>query len=86
MLKRLCVDGLPSKNYYELCAVYLLEYEKIVKDKKTRNSELKDLVRKSPHKINESNYENQIISEKKLKRGKSNLRKKVRIVKKLVIN
>jgi len=64
------MDGLPSQNYYELCAVYLLEYEKIMKDNKTRHKELKDVVKKSPDKIDDT-------SEKKMKKDKYKLRKKV---------
>ena len=38
VLRKLCLDGLPTQNHYELCAVYLLEY-----DKKIRTKPLKEL-------------------------------------------
>jgi hypothetical protein len=44
VLRKLCSDGLPTQNYFELCANYLLEYENLLKENKLRNRKLKDLV------------------------------------------
>jgi hypothetical protein len=76
---------LPNQNYYELCAVYLLEYEKILKGNKIRTTELKDLVKIPPAKTSEGKNENQVGLEKtekiskKEKSNMKNLRKKVYI-------
>jgi hypothetical protein len=44
VLRKLCADGLPTVNYFELCAFYLLEYEKLMKDNNIRTKSLKELV------------------------------------------
>jgi hypothetical protein len=44
VLRKLCLDGLPTQNYYELCAVYLLEYDKKINEKNIRTKALKELV------------------------------------------
>jgi uncharacterized membrane-anchored protein YhcB (DUF1043 family) len=43
-LRKLCNDGLPSTGYFELCALYLLEYEKLLKDNNVRNKTIKQLI------------------------------------------
>lgn len=44
VLRKLCGDGLSTTNYFETCAVYLLEYEKMLKDDETRQKSLKELI------------------------------------------
>jgi len=57
VLRRLCSDGFPTNNYFDLCAYYLLEYETIIKNKEIRDKPLKDLVE-------ESNFKEKEIEEK----------------------
>jgi hypothetical protein len=44
VVRKLCNDGLPSTNYFELCALYLLEYEKLLKENNIRNKSIKQLI------------------------------------------
>jgi hypothetical protein len=44
VLRKLCHDGLPTNNYFDLCSVYLLEFENMMKDNEIKNKPLKQLV------------------------------------------
>ena len=65
VLRKLCLDGLPTQNYYELCAVYLLEY-----DKKIRIKALKELaeVEGRNNKISKNTNINVIFNKSELKK------------------
>ena len=68
-MRKLCGDGLPTTNYFSLCSVYLLEYEKILKESEIRNKPLRDLVMES-HLKNEKKLED---SFKKIEKVSSSL-------------
>jgi hypothetical protein len=44
VIRKLCNDGLPTSGYFELCALYLLEFEKLLKENKFRNKTIKQLI------------------------------------------
>lgn len=47
VLRKLCSDGFPTNNYFDLCAYYLLEFETIVKERDIKDTPLKELVAES---------------------------------------
>lgn len=44
ILNKLCAEGMPIEGCYDLCAVYLLEYEKSILDDNLRRNNLKKLL------------------------------------------
>jgi len=74
-LKKLCSEGLPDSDYFNLCAKYLTDFEQILKNKDYRKKSLKELViddrkindnkkniRENTKTIIEANLKNQVFS------------------------
>ena len=60
VLKKLCSDGLPKKNCFELCASYMIEFEHKMKQNSTKDKSLKEMI------------ENEKIESKNQQRNKNN--------------
>lgn len=43
-MKKLCSEGLPEQNYFNLCAAYLTEFENKLKSKNIKSKTLKELI------------------------------------------
>lgn len=43
----MCSEGLPTNNYFDLCAYYLLEFETVMKERNIKDKPLKELVEES---------------------------------------
>lgn len=75
------MDGLPMSNYFELCAVYLLEYENILKENKIRDKNLKELVRGEDNDYKENNIQVEKIAQKKSIKKERDIKGKMKKVK-----
>ena len=64
VVRKLCNDGLPTNGYFELCALYLLEFEKLLKENKYRNKTIKQLI--NDDKQMENNKTDKSVKDKKV--------------------
>ena len=73
VLQKLFLNGLPKNNYCDLCAVYLLEYEKMRKEEK--KSETIQIERKE----NKKERKNSPFKHKKVYLSQINILDKIKI-------